>query len=219
MSELLETSSVRAADLEQTTLIKSASSRRRFLTATTAVVGMVGATVATWPFLASWKPSDRAKVIGGPVLIDVSVIEPGSQIMVTWQGKPVWVLRRTSEMLDKLTHQHLIDDLADPNSEVASQQPSYAQNPLRSINPEILVVVALCTHLGCVPLYRPGALTETQGDEWMGGYYCPCHKSKFDLAGRVYKSVPAPTNLIVPPYQYLDVNTLVIGADNASRAA
>ena len=215
MSDLLETSAIRSTDAESKSLMDAASSRRRFLTVTTAVVGMAGATVASWPFLASWKPSARARVVGGPTFLDVSNIEPGAQVMVTWEGKPVWVLRRTPAMIEKLTNQQLLDGLADPESEVTSQQPTYAQNPLRSINPEILVVVALCTHLGCVPLFRPDSLSEAQDSEWMGGYYCPCHKSKFDLAGRVYKSVPAPTNLLIPPYKFLDTSSLVIGASDA----
>ena len=215
MSELLETSYIRSSDAEPKTLTDAASSRRRFLTVTTAAMGMSGATVASWPFLASWNPSARANVVGGPVFLNVGDIEPGTQVMVTWQGKPVWVLRRTPVMLEKLASQDLLSELADPESEVASQQPLYAQNPLRSINPEILVVVALCTHLGCVPLFRPDSLSEAQDNEWMGGYYCPCHKSKFDLAGRVHKAVPAPTNLLIPPYSYLDANSLVIGASDA----
>lgn len=217
MSEMPKTRSIRSTESNLNELTSEERSRRRFLTSTTAVVGLVGASVATWPFLASWKPSARAKLVGGPILIDVDDIEPGAQVMVTWQGKPVWILRRTPEMLEKLTNQRLLDELADPDSEVTTQQPSYAQDLYRSIKPEILVVIALCTHLGCIPLFRPGALAEGQENEWMGGYFCPCHKSKFDLAGRVYKSVPAPTNLIVPPYQYLDENLLVIGTHDSKK--
>lgn len=217
MSESSVTRSATSAAEDQT-LLKKNTTRRRFLLASTAVVGLVGAGVATWPFLASWNPSKRAQAIGGPVSINVSAIKPGTQLTVTWQGKPVWVLRRTPEMLNNLTNQYLLDHLADPYSEVTSQQPEYAQNNARSINPEILVVVAICTHLGCVPLFKPTTLEGVPSDEWMGGYHCPCHNSKFDLAGRVYKFVPAPTNLVIPPYQYLDANTLVIGMDDANRA-
>lgn len=214
MGKLRSTSTSCSAGENQSSISVTADSRRKFLTGTTAVLGMAGASIASWPFLASLKPSNRAKVVGGPVRVDVSQIDYGKQVMVRWQGRPIWILRRTPAMLDRLSRPHLIDQLSDPQSEITSQQPEYVRNEFRSINPEVLVVVAICTHLGCVPLFRPDSLSESQDENWMGGYYCPCHKSKFDLAGRVFKSVPAPTNLEVPPHKYIGANTLVIGAEN-----
>jgi len=169
MGELHSINLLRTADVKLESTRVDANSRRRFLTTTTAALGIAGASVASWPFLASWKPSERAKVVGGPVRIDVSQIDAGAQVMVKWQGKPVWILRRTQEMLDKLSHPHLVDRLSDPWSEVGSQQPEYAINEFRSINPEILVVVAICTHLGCVPLFRPSSPNESLDEDWMGG--------------------------------------------------
>ncbi len=193
--------------------VGGSSSRRRFLTATTAVIGATGASIAMWPFLASWQPSARARSIGAPVQIDVSRIEPGARVTVMWQGKPVWVVRRTPEMLEDLSHEHLLERLRDPDSEVASQQPAYAQNALRSMNPELFVVIAICTHLGCVPLWRPDFPAQNIDADWMGGFFCPCHKSKFDLAGRVFKGVPAPTNLVIPPHRYIDPGLVEIGTE------
>lgn len=181
-------------------------SRRRFLTASTTVVGATGAAAAGWPFIASWRPSERALARGAPVVVDVTKLEAGRQVTVEWRGKPVWVLRRTPEMLETLPK--LKDKLRDPDSRVTSQQPTYARNEHRSIQPEYLVVVALCTHLGCSPNFRPQLAPADLGPEWLGGYFCPCHGSRFDLAGRVYQGVPAPTNLVVPPHQYLH-NTLI----------
>lgn len=179
--------------------------KRRFLTNSTAVIGGIGAAAAAVPFLASWKPSARAEAAGAPVEVDLSKLQPGERITIEWRGKPVWVLRRTPETLAALNK----DDakVADPASD-KPQQPSYAQNQHRSINPEFLVLVGLCTHLGCVPVFQP----EVTAD-WNGGFYCPCHGSRFDLAGRVFKSVPAPINLEVPPYQFLTDTRIVIGED------
>lgn len=185
--------------------------RRRFLITSTEVVGAAGLAISAWPFLASWQPSERARAANAPVVIDVSKLEPGQQITVNWRGKPVWILRRSPEMLDRLAK--LAPRLRDPDSEVASQQPNYARNVYRSVRPEFLVAVGLCTHLGCVPTFRPDAAPRDLGPYWAGGYFCPCHGSRFDLAGRVYLGVPAPTNLLVPPHRYLDDSTIEIGGD------
>jgi ubiquinol-cytochrome c reductase iron-sulfur subunit len=187
--------------------------RRRFLTATTAVVGGIGAVYAAVPFLASWKPSAKAQAAGAPVEIDVGKLEPGQRLNVEWRGRPVWVVRRTPEMLDRLKQVEGV--LADPNSEM-QQQPEYAQNPSRAIKPEYFVVIGLCTHLGCSPLYRPEVGAADLGGDWPGGFFCPCHGSKFDMAGRVFKNVPAPTNLVVPPYQYVDDDTILVGEDQGA---
>jgi len=185
------------------------------LTAATVVTGAVGAAFAATPFLASWKPSARAKALGAPVEIDISKLEVGAMLKVEWRGKPVWVLRRTPEMVAGLS---AIDGLlADPASE-ASDQPEYAANEARAIRPEFLVVLGVCTHLGCAPLSRFTPGDAELGADWPGGFYCPCHGSKFDLAGRVYKGVPAPTNLAIPPYAFVDDNHILVGQDQ-SRAA
>jgi ubiquinol-cytochrome c reductase iron-sulfur subunit len=190
--------------------------RRQLLTAATALTGAVGAAFAAAPFLASWKPSARAKALGAPVEIDISKLEPGQMIKVEWRGKPIWVLYRTKEMLaDLQKHDSL---LVDPLSKVATQQPAYAQNPDRSIKPDYLVLIGVCTHLGCSPLPRFTPGDSQLGANWPGGFYCPCHGSKFDLAGRVFKDVPAPTNLVVPPYRYLDDKHIMVGQDS-TRAA
>ena len=187
------------------------SGRRRFLTATTAVVGGAGAAMAAIPFLKTLKPSARAEVAGAPVTEDVSKLEPGQRLMVQWRGQPVWIIRRTPEMLATLATQD--GRLRDPKSDNVEQQPDYARNEYRSIKPELLVLVGTCTHLGCSPMFRPEMVAEPFDSEWKGGFYCPCHNSRFDLAGRVYQGVPAPTNLIVPPHHYADDNTIVIGVD------
>jgi ubiquinol-cytochrome c reductase iron-sulfur subunit len=188
--------------------------RRRFLTASTAVVGAAGVAAAAWPFIAAWQPSERALAAGAPITVDISRLEPGQQITVAWRRQPVWVLRRTPEMLATLPL--LTDRLRDPNSRVASQQPDSAQNEYRSIRPEYLVVVAICTHLGCVPAFRPDAAPPDLGPAWLGGYFCPCHGSRFDLAGRVFSGVPAPTNLVVPPYRFASDTLIDIGVDRIS---
>lgn len=188
--------------------------KRRFLTASTAVVGAVGAGFAVVPFLASWAPSERAKALGAPEEADISKLEEGGLLRVSWRGKVVWVVRRTEKNLADLAS--LNDKLADPNSEVASQQPPYAQNEMRSIKPEYVVLVGICTHLGCSPTYRPEIAPADLGPDWKGGFYCPCHGSLFDLAGRVYSGVPAPTNLVVPPHQYLSNDVILIGVDGDS---
>ena len=187
--------------------------RRKFLVlATSAAAGVAGVAVAA-TFVSSWLPSERAKALGAPVEVDISKLEPGQQITVEWQGKPVWVVNRTAQQIKELPS--LDGELADPGSATASQQPAYCQNALRSIKPEYIVLVGICTHLGCSPAYRPDVAPADLGADWKGGFYCPCHGSKFDLAGRVYKGVPAPTNLPVPEYVYLDDKTIRIGEGKA----
>ena len=185
--------------------------RRRFLTAATSVVGVGGVAGVAVPFLGSWNPSEKAKAAGAPVRADIGGIEPGQMVVIEWRGKPVYVLRRTAEQVADLAT--LNGDLKDPLSE-ASAQPAYISGEARALNEELLVIVGLCTHLGCAPKFRPevGA-ADMGGDEWLGGFFCPCHGSKFDLAGRVYKGVPASANLEVPPYSFEGENVLVIGVD------
>ena len=182
--------------------------RRRFLTASTSVVGGFGVAAACYPFLSAWQPSERAKAAGAPVEVDISKMEPGQMLTVEWRGKPVWVVRRTPESLDTLSK--VTDLLADPLSK-DSDQPEFADNPERALNPEYLVLVGICTHLGCSPLYRPNSGAAALGADWQGGFFCPCHGSKFDISGRVYKGVPAPTNLPVPPYTITEENTIIVG--------
>ncbi len=189
---------------------KEMNSRRRFLiTATSIAGGIAGAAVAT-PFVLSMMPSERAKAAGAPVEIDISKLEPGMLLLVEWRGKVVWILDRTPEMLATL--KKLDDQVVDPKSE-KPQQPAYAQNETRSIKPAILVVEGVCTHLGCSPVFRKDVAPADLGPDWLGGFFCPCHGSKFDLAGRVYKHLPAPTNLVVPPHIYLSDSLLLIGSD------
>jgi len=190
-------------------------SKRRMLIIATAAAGGVAAAGIGTPFVMSLTPSDRAKAAGAPVEVDISAIESGTMLSVEWQGKPVWIVRRSKEMLDLLTKHD--DDLADPHSTV-QQQPDYCSNPSRSINPEFLVVLGICTHLGCSPTFRPEAAPADLGANWAGGWFCPCHGSRFDLAARVYKGVPAPTNLIIPPHKYLSDTRLLIGDDGKEGA-
>jgi len=186
-------------------------SRRRFLTVATSITGAVGAVAAAVPFLSSWQPSARARALGAPVEVDLSKLEPGSMMRVIWRGNPVSILRRSESMLKLLPS---VDaELSDPNSDEVDQQPEYARNATRSIKPEFLVVISNCTHLGCVPVNRFEVAPADLGPDWVGGFFCPCHGSKFDLAGRVYSGVPAPTNLKVPPHRYLGNTTLLIGED------
>lgn len=184
--------------------------RRRFLVAATSVVGAAGAVGVATPFLKSWNPSAKAKAAGAPVKVNLSKLEPGQQVVYEWRGKPVFVLRRTKAMLDELPTQD--GRLRDPNSE-NSDQPEYAINPYRSRTEDVLVLVGLCTHLGCSPKYLPEVKPMEFDANWVGGYFCPCHGSRFDLAGRVYKGVPAPTNLVVPPYTFEGDDILIIGQD------
>lgn len=182
--------------------------RRRFLLTSTAVLGGVGALCALSPFVASWMPSAKAEAEGAPVQVDLSHLEPGQQVTVAWRGKPVWIIRRTSDMLKHLSEDQL--QLRDPDSNV-EQQPTYAKNKFRSIKPEYLVLIGICTHLGCSPKYKP--FEKELGPDWPGGFYCPCHGSMFDLAGRVFKGVPAPINLEVPPYRYVSDHVIIIGEE------
>ena len=184
--------------------------RRRFLVAATSVVGAAGAVGAAVPFVGSWFPSAKAKAAGAPVKVNISKIEPGQQIVAGWRGQPVFILNRTEEMLQALPK--LNAELADPSSQ-ASVQPEYVNPEARSIKPEILVLVGLCTHLGCSPSFRPEVAPADLGAQWLGGYFCPCHGSRYDLAGRVYKSQPAPLNLPVPPHSYESADVIVLGVD------
>jgi ubiquinol-cytochrome c reductase iron-sulfur subunit len=188
--------------------------RRRFLVASTSVVGAVGAGFVAVPFLSSWSPSERAKNAGAPVEVDVSKLSEGQMMTVEWQSKPVWIVKRSEKTLADLTKND--DRLRDPKSENVDQQPAYAQNANRSIKPEILVLVGICTHLGCSPTFRPDIGPADLGKDWLGGFFCPCHSSRFDLAGRVFQGVPAPTNLVVPPHKYLSDNVILVGEDEGA---
>ena len=190
--------------------------RRKFLTATTAVVGAVGVGFAAVPFIKSWSPSERAKQAGAPVSVDISALQEGQQLTVAWRGSPIYVARRSKAMLATLQGMDAV--VADPKSQNAGQQPKYAQNEYRSIKPEILVLVGVCTHLGCAPEFVPEIRPQAFYEDWKGGYFCPCHKSKYDLAGRVFKSQPAPANLPVPPYHFIDDNSIEIGVDPTGAA-
>lgn len=188
--------------------------RRRFLTAATTVVGGVGAALTSVPFLSSWWPSAQAEAAGAPVEADISKLEIGQQLTIEWRGVPVWVIRRSKEVLTNLAkHDNL---LRDPNC-LVKQQPIYAKNEYRSIKPEYLVLVGICTHLGCSPKYRPKVASS--GGAWPGGFYCPCHGSTFDMSGRVFQGVPAPVNLEVPPYTFTPNNTIIIGVDYEGNKA
>lgn len=184
--------------------------RRRFLVGATSVVGGVGVIGAAVPFVASWNPSAKAKAAGAPVKANISKLEPGQRMTVEWRGKPVWILRRTKEMLDNI--EKIGDRLRDPNS-TEPQQPLYVKGVFRATRPEIAVIVGICTHLGCSPQFVPDMVPQEFDADWVGGFFCPCHGSKFDLAGRVYQGVPAPKNLEVPPYKYIDDNNIIIGVD------
>ena len=189
--------------------------RRRFLVATTTVVGGVGAGFAAVPFIQSWQPSAKAQSMGAPVQVDIAKLEPGQLLKVQWRGQTIGVLRRTPESLGLLPD--VTPDLRDPQS-LESEQPSFAQNETRALKEEYLVVNMHCTHLGCVPQFLPQVGPQSFQENWKGGFFCPCHKSKFDMAGRVYKGVPAPTNLKIPPYSYIDNRTLLIGVSQEGVA-
>jgi ubiquinol-cytochrome c reductase iron-sulfur subunit len=184
--------------------------RRRFLTVATSVVGGVGVVGAAVPFVASWNPSAKAKAAGADVEVDISAIEPGQLIRVMWRSKPVWIVRRTPEILAELGNHE--DQLRDPNSE-NEQQPAFAKNQYRSLKEEYLILVGICTHLGCSPQHMKDGAFEEYVEGVPDGFFCPCHGSKFDMAGRVFENVPAPLNLVVPPYQFVDENTVIIGSE------
>jgi len=191
-------------------------SRRHFLTVATSVAGGVGVVLAATPFVVSFRPSARAQALGGPVEVDISKLEDGAMVRVVWRGQPVWVLRRTDEMMKRL--QSVPDaSLKDPASE-ESDQPQYTKNPARAVKPEILVVVGNCTHLGCAPIERFDVAPADLGPDWVGGFFCPCHGSRFDLAGRVMAGSPAPTNLPIPPYRFVGDNLVLIGDDTGASA-
>ena len=184
--------------------------RRRFLIGATSVVGGVGVIGAAVPFVASWNPSARAKAAGAPVKASIAKLEPGQRMTVEWRGKPVWVIRRTEEMLKNI--ETLNDKLRDPES-TDEQQPNYIKGIYRSSKPEYAIIVGICTHLGCSPKFVPEVKPQEFDDSWVGGFFCPCHGSTFDLSGRVFKGVPAPKNLEIPPHKYIDDTTVIIGVD------
>jgi ubiquinol-cytochrome c reductase iron-sulfur subunit len=187
--------------------------RRRVLVAATSAMGAVGAGFVAVPFISSMQPSARAKAAGAPVEADISKLEAGQIMRVKWRGKPVWIVYRTQAMLDALPDLDAV--VSDPES-MQSEQPSYCKNPVRSIKPKFLVAIGICTHLGCSPTFRPDVAPADLGPEWKGGFFCPCHGSRFDLAGRVYQGVPAPLNLVIPRHQYLSNTDLLIGEDGGA---
>ncbi|MBA3979986.1 MAG: ubiquinol-cytochrome c reductase iron-sulfur subunit [Alcanivorax sp.] len=190
------------------------TSRRTFLIGLTSAVGAVGAVGLAVPFVKSWQPSARAEAAGAPVTIDIGKLEAGQRVVREWRGQPVWVVRRTPEMLDGLKSLAEGGALRDPDSSVDTQQPAYARNEHRSIKPEVLVLIGTCTHLGCSPTYNPRPTVQLE----FGGFFCPCHNSTFDFAGRVYRGVPAPTNLVVPPHSYLDDDVIIVGSEEGETA-
>ena len=188
--------------------------KRRFLVNSTSVIGAVGAGFVAVPFVASWMPSERAKNAGAPVEADISRLEEGRMMTVEWQSKPVWIVRRSEKTLSDMEKN--LDKLRDPDSENPDQQPGYAKNATRSLKPEVPVLVGICTHLGCSPTFRPDIAPADLGADWLGGFFCPCHSSRFDMAGRVFQSVPAPTNLVVPPHYYVTDTTILVGQDGGN---
>ncbi|GIK35113.1 MAG: ubiquinol-cytochrome c reductase iron-sulfur subunit [Gammaproteobacteria bacterium] len=191
-------------------------SRRHFLTVATSVVGGVGVVLTAVPFVASFRPSARAQAMGGPVEVDIGKLEDGAMVRVVWRGRPVWILRRTKDMVGRIEAEPP-SLLKDPDS-AESEQPDYTRNPLRAIKPDILVVVGVCTHLGCAPIERFDVAPPDLGPDWKGGFYCPCHGSRFDMAGRVMVGSPAPTNLPIPPYRFVGDNMIIIGDDTGAKA-
>ena len=185
--------------------------RRRFLTTAATVVGGVGVVAAAVPFVSNMNPSAKTKAIGAPVEVDISKLEPGDRMIEKWQGKPVWILRRTGEMLKDISS--LNDKVSDPASD-DSAQPDYAKNEFRAREDEFLVVIGICTHLGCSPSFVMKGEGDSIATDWKGGFFCPCHGSRFDLAGRVFKGVPAPRNLVIPPYKFISPTRLLIGDDS-----
>ncbi len=194
---------------------EASSSRRHFLAVATTVTGVVGLALTAAPFVASFRPSTRARALGAPVSIDIKKLDEGAVVRVVWRGQPVWVLRRSKVMLDRLAGQK--SSLRDPDSN-SSLQPDYAKNAVRSLRPEFLVVISTCTHLGCVPIERFEVAPADLGPDWVGGFYCPCHGSKFDLAARVMEGSPAPTNLVVPPHRFVGDELVIIGEESGANA-
>ncbi len=188
--------------------------KHRFLIITTSTIGLIGVVATAIPFLKSWEPSAQARALGGPVEVDIGKLEAGAMMRVEWRGQPIYIVNRTAQMLATLDRDAAM--LRDPNSNNTDQQPEYAKNEVRSIKPEYLVVIGVCTHLGCAPMARFQPGDRDLGASWPGGFYCPCHGSKFDLAGRVCKDVPAPSNLKIPPYRYRDAITLIVGVDSTT---
>ena len=187
--------------------------RRNFLANLTKVMGGIGGIFAVIPFLSTMSPSEKAKSSGAPIEIAVSGLKPGAFKVVEWRGKPVWIVRRTAEMINNTQEDN--DILSDPKS-LEEHQPKYTQNKFRSLNPEYLVLLGICTHLGCSPLYKPNSKTAELGLDWKGGFFCPCHGSKFDLSGRVHRGMPAPYNLEVPPYYFVSESRIIVGKDGES---
>lgn len=187
---------------------RGADPARRLWLTTATITGSAGLVAAAVPFVESFEPSERARAIGAPVSVELGGVRPGELQTVEWRGKPVWILRRTPMMLQSLERD--MELLADPNSQ-RSEQPPWARNRWRSLRPEIAVLVGICTHLGCIPTFRPQPGAADLGNQWPGGFFCPCHGSKFDLAGRVFRNVPAPTNLVVPMYRYESDSRMIVG--------
>ena len=188
--------------------------RRRFLTTAATVVGGAGAIATAIPFISTLSPSAKTRAIGAPVEVDIGHLQPDQRMIVKWQGKPVWILRRDNKSIGDL--ESLDTELRDPKSD-DSLQPEYAKNEYRSVKPEYLVVIGICTHLGCSPNYFPVGEQQELGSDWKGGFWCPCHGSRFDMAGRVFKGVPAPTNLVVPPYKFISATVIRIGDDSGEN--
>jgi ubiquinol-cytochrome c reductase iron-sulfur subunit len=191
--------------------------RRKMLTVSASVVGAAGGAAALVPFVSTMSPSAKALAAGAPVEVDISKLEVGQKIQVEWRRKPVWIVRRSDEMLSALDEVEA--KLRDPSSDALDMQPAFARNSNRSLKPEVLVLVGICTHLGCSPTFRPELAPADLGADWKGGFYCPCHGSLFDISGRVYKNVPANNNLEVPPYKYLSDNVLLIGELDEEQGA
>ncbi len=187
--------------------------RRCFLRRATTAVGGIGLAATAVPFVEYWLPSVDTEAKAAPVTVDIRALQPKQQLTVSWRGQPVWIIRRTQEMIDDLPK--LNGELRDPGS-LEDQQPEYAKNLYRSIKPDYFIAIGVCTHLGCIPTYRPDVASISP--DWLGGFYCPCHGSRYDLAGRVYKGVPAPLNLVIPRYQYLNDNEIMIGRDQSGVA-
>jgi len=190
-------------------------SRRHFLAVATGVTGVVGLALTAAPFIASFKPSTRAQALGAPVTVDISKLEEGAMVRVVWRGQPVWVLRRSKDMLERLATGTM--ELKDPESK-ESIQPAFAMNEWRALRPDYLVVIGNCTHLGCAPLERFEVAPADLGPDWVGGFFCPCHGSRFDLSARVEVGSPAPTNLAIPPYRFVGDELIVVGEDSGATA-